>query len=103
MTAEAHIFRLDAVSKRYGVTVALDNINLSVERNEYVSLLGPSGSGKTVLLRTIAGFETPDEGRIEINGRDVSSLPAHERGIGFVFQNLRSSRICRWLTILALA
>ena len=87
MTADAHIFRLDAVSKRYGATVALDKITLSVERNEYVSLLGPSGSGKTVLLRTIAGFETPDEGRIEVNGRDISSLPAHERGIGFVFQN----------------
>ena len=87
MTADAHIFRLDGVSKRYGATVALDKINLSVERNEYVSLLGPSGSGKTVLLRTIAGFEKPDEGRIEVNGRDVSSLPAHERGIGFVFQN----------------
>jgi spermidine/putrescine transport system ATP-binding protein len=87
MTATASIFRLDAVSKRYGATVALDNINLAVERNEYVSLLGPSGSGKTSLLRAIAGFETPDEGRIEVNGRDVSSLPAHQRGIGFVFQN----------------
>ncbi len=87
MTAEAHIFRLDSVSKRYGETTALDNINLSVDRNEYVSLLGPSGSGKTVLLRTIAGFEAPDEGRIEVNGVDVSSLPAHKRGIGFVFQN----------------
>jgi spermidine/putrescine transport system ATP-binding protein len=87
MTAAAHIFRLDTISKRYGEIVALDNVNLTVEHNEYVSLLGPSGSGKTVLLRTIAGFEPPDQGRIEVNGVDVSGLPAHQRGIGFVFQN----------------
>lgn len=87
MAESASIFRLDNVSKRYGDTVALANVDISVDRNEYVSLLGPSGSGKTVLLRTIAGFEAPDEGRIEVNGVDVTSLPAHERGIGFVFQN----------------
>jgi spermidine/putrescine transport system ATP-binding protein len=87
MTDAASIFRLEGVSKRYGSMVALDAINLAVERNEYVSLLGPSGSGKTVLLRTIAGFEAPDAGRIVVNGQDVTDLPAHKRGIGFVFQN----------------
>jgi spermidine/putrescine transport system ATP-binding protein len=87
MIDAAFIFRLEGVSKRYGSMVALDSINLAVERNEYVALLGPSGSGKTVLLRTIAGFETPDAGRIFVNGQDVTNVPAHERGIGFVFQN----------------
>jgi spermidine/putrescine transport system ATP-binding protein len=87
MTTEASIFRLENVTKKFGDTVALDNINLAVEQNEYVSLLGPSGSGKTVLLRTIAGFEAPDAGSIKVMGKDVSHLPAHLRGIGFVFQN----------------
>ena len=87
MAANVSIFRLDNVSKRYGDTVALADVNITVDHNEYVSVLGPSGSGKTVLLRTIAGFEAPDQGRIEVNGVDVTALPAHERGIGFVFQN----------------
>lgn len=81
------IFRLEGVTKRYGALTALDGIDLAVERNEYVSLLGPSGSGKTVLLRAIAGFEAPDAGRVIVNGQDVTHLPAHKRGIGFVFQN----------------
>jgi spermidine/putrescine transport system ATP-binding protein len=87
MAEEASIFRLDNVTKRFGDVVALDTINLAVEQNEYVSLLGPSGSGKTVLLRTIAGFDAPDAGSIEVMGKDVTNLPAHLRGIGFVFQN----------------
>ncbi len=87
MTTEASVFRLKNVTKRFGDIVALDTISLAVDRNEYVSLLGPSGSGKTVLLRTIAGFDVPDHGSIEVMGKDVSHLPAHLRGIGFVFQN----------------
>ena len=87
MTAKASIFRLETVTKRFGDIVALDNISLAVDQNEYVSLLGPSGSGKTVLLRTIAGFDVPDHGSIEVMGRDVTHLSAHLRGIGFVFQN----------------
>ncbi|MBI1169818.1 ATP-binding cassette domain-containing protein [bacterium] len=55
--------------------------------NEYISFLGPSGSGKTTLLRVIAGFEAPETGRVIFEGRDITNLPAHERGIGFVFQN----------------
>jgi spermidine/putrescine transport system ATP-binding protein len=87
MAAQASIFRLENVTKRFGDTVALDNISLAVDHNEYVSLLGPSGSGKTVLLRTIAGFDAPDQGSIAVMGRDVTHVPAHLRGIGFVFQN----------------
>jgi spermidine/putrescine transport system ATP-binding protein len=87
MTTEASIFRLENVTKKFGETVALDSISLAVDRNEYVSLLGPSGSGKTVLLRSIAGFDAPDQGSIELMGQDVTHVPAHLRGIGFVFQN----------------
>ena len=84
---ETAVFRLDGVTKRYGDLVALENVSLDVGVNEYVSFLGPSGSGKTTLLRVIAGFETPDSGRVFFEGRDITFLPAHERGIGFVFQN----------------
>ncbi len=87
MAEPASIFRLDGVSKKYGALIALEGINLAVDSHEYVSLLGPSGSGKTTLLRVIAGFESPDAGSVHLNGRDVTSLAAHQRGIGFVFQN----------------
>ena len=87
MTTQAAIFRIDGVSKSYGGVKALDGVTLEAGVNEYVSLLGPSGSGKTTLLRVIAGFEVPDVGRVVFQGRDITGLPAHERGIGFVFQN----------------
>lgn len=87
MAAETAIFRIDGVSKTYGDVVALNKVTLEAGVNEYVSLLGPSGSGKTTLLRVIAGFEVPDSGRVYFQGRDITGLPAHERGIGFVFQN----------------
>lgn len=84
---EATVFRLESVTKRYGDLLALDDVSLPVGVNEYVSFLGPSESGKTTLLRLIAGFETPDTGRVYFEGRDITHQPAHERGIGFVFQN----------------
>ena len=84
---ETAVFQLKNVTKRYGDLVAMDDVSLDVGVNEYVSFLGPSGSGKTTLLRLIAGFETPDSGRVFFQGRDMTHLPAHERGIGFVFQN----------------
>lgn len=87
MTQTDSIFRLDGVTRRYGDLTALDAISFEAEQNEYISLLGPSGSGKTCLLRIIAGFEKPDQGRVWFQGRDITDLPAHERGIGFVFQN----------------
>ena len=85
--SEGAILRLLGVTKRFGETMALDDITFSVNNGEYVSLLGPSGSGKTVLLRSIAGFEKPDDGRIFVFGQDVTRVPAYKRGIGFVFQN----------------
>jgi oligopeptide/dipeptide ABC transporter ATP-binding protein len=81
------VFRLEGVTKRYGDFVALDDATLEVGENEYLSFLGPSGSGKTTLLRVIAGFEAPEKGRVHFEGRDITNVPAHERGIGFVFQN----------------
>ena len=75
------------VSKRYGATVALNDINLTFEDGEFFGLLGPSGSGKTTLLRSIAGFVTPDAGHIEFDGASVETIPVHKRGIGMVFQS----------------
>ncbi|HCP80216.1 MAG TPA: ABC transporter ATP-binding protein [Octadecabacter sp.] len=87
MTQTGSIFRLEGVTRRYDDLTALDAIDFEAEQNEYISLLGPSGSGKTSLLRIIAGFEKPDQGRVWFQGQDITDLPAHERGIGFVFQN----------------
>ena len=84
---ETAVFRLEGLTKRYGDLLALDNATLNVGENEYISFLGPSGSGKTTLLRVIAGFEAPESGRVFFEGRDITNVPAHERGIGFVFQN----------------
>lgn len=66
---------------------AVDNVHLRVEKGELVTFLGPSGCGKTTLLRMIAGFETPTEGRIRFDGRDVTEIMVNKRDIGFVFQN----------------
>jgi ABC-type Fe3+/spermidine/putrescine transport system ATPase subunit len=81
------VLQLKNVSKRYGGVAALRGIDLNVAANSYVTLLGPSGSGKSTLLRVICGFEAPDTGSISFEGKPVDSIPAHRRGIGFVFQN----------------
>ncbi len=67
---------------------ALDNISLNIPSGSFTCLLGPSGCGKTTLLRIIAGLETTVEGTIILNGKDITSLPTHERGFGVVFQSL---------------
>jgi putative spermidine/putrescine transport system ATP-binding protein len=79
--------RLAGVRKLYGDVVAVDGVDLDIRRGEFFTLLGPSGSGKTTCLRMIAGFERPDEGRIELGGDDVSRLPPAERDVNTVFQD----------------
>ena len=79
--------RLAGVRKLYGDVVAVDGVDLEIRRGEFFTLLGPSGSGKTTCLRMIAGFERPDEGRIELGGEDVSRLPPAERDVNTVFQD----------------
>ena len=78
---------LEGVVKRFGDVVAVDGVSLEVRPGEFFSLLGPSGSGKTTCLRMIAGFEQPTEGRILLDGRDVSDLPPFERDVNTVFQD----------------
>lgn len=77
---------LQGISKQYANVWAIDRVNMAIEKREFVSLLGPSGSGKTTLLRVIAGLEKPTEGRILIDGQDVTELPPHRRGVAMVFQ-----------------
>lgn len=78
---------IDAVSKRFGAQRALDGVSLSIREGEIFSLLGPSGCGKTTLLRLLAGFDTPDSGRIHLAGRDLTRLPPERRPVNTVFQN----------------
>ena len=75
------------LTKRYGDVVAVDAIDLDISAGEFFTMLGPSGSGKTTTLRMIAGFETPDEGTIELAGEDVSRLPPYDRPVNTVFQD----------------
>lgn len=75
------------ITKRFGDITALDRVSLDVERGEIFSLLGPSGCGKTTLLRVAAGFEQPDEGRVYLDGTDITDLPPNRRKVNTIFQN----------------
>ena len=77
---------LEDVVKRFGELTAVDHVDLTVARGEFLTLLGPSGCGKTTTLRLIAGFEMPDEGVIGIDGVDVAGLPPYRRQVNTVFQ-----------------
>ncbi len=85
-TTTAHALDADRVTKRYGATTALDAVSLQVGRGRFMTLLGPSGSGKTTLLMAIAGFVTPDSGRILLDGAPIEHLPPERRHFGMVFQ-----------------
>src|ERR1700716_1052110 len=74
-------------SKRFGAVAAVENVSLAVENGELFALVGPSGCGKTTLLRLIAGFETPDRGRILIDGADVTAAPPYARPVNMMFQS----------------
>lgn len=79
---------LRSVSKHYGDTVAVDNIDLNVEDNEFFCIFGPPSSGKTTILQVLLGLVSPDRGRVEIDGRDVTRQRPQNRDLGMVFQNL---------------
>lgn len=79
--------RIENLTKKFETQVAVDNVNLSIYQGEFFSLLGGSGSGKTTLLRMIAGFETPTEGQIFIDGVDMTHIPPYERPVNMMFQN----------------
>jgi ABC-type Fe3+/spermidine/putrescine transport system ATPase subunit len=81
------VLDVQALSKSYGGTVALERVDLKVHKGELLTLLGPSGSGKTTLLKAIAGFEAPSSGRVLLRGRDISRLSPSKRGVGMVFQH----------------
>jgi putative spermidine/putrescine transport system ATP-binding protein len=79
--------RVRGLTKRFGDVLAVDAVDLDIARGAFFTMLGPSGSGKTTTLRLIAGFERPDEGRIELAGRDVASMPPFDRPVNTVFQD----------------
>jgi putative spermidine/putrescine transport system ATP-binding protein len=78
---------LRGISKSFGASVAVAAMDLEVQRGDFVSMLGPSGCGKTTTLRMVAGFITPDSGRITLGGRDITAAPVWARNFGFVFQS----------------
>jgi len=86
------MIKIEALTKRYKETMAVKGVSMSIKTSEIFSILGPSGSGKTTLLRLIAGLETPDEGKILIDGEEVSSprrvKPASTRSLSLIFQDL---------------
>ncbi len=81
------LVELRALHRRFGTTLALDGLSLTLAPGELVALLGPSGCGKTTALRVVAGFERPDSGEVRVDGEDVARMPAQRRGMGMVFQS----------------
>jgi putrescine transport system ATP-binding protein len=86
-TADVPLLRIDVVVKKFGVFRAVDRLSLDIRAGEFFALLGPSGCGKTTLLRMLAGFETPDEGRILLDGKDIAQVLPHQRPVNMMFQN----------------
>src|SRR5215213_1534350 len=81
------LVRFEAVSKRFSGFAAVDRLSLDILEGEFFALLGPSGCGKTTLLRMLAGFETPNEGRILLDGEDISGVPPYRRPVNMMFQS----------------
>ena len=81
-----HLIDLQHISKSYDGQMILDDLNLYIRENEFLTLLGPSGCGKTTTLRLIGGFETPDQGKIIFDGKDITSLPPNKRQLNTVFK-----------------
>ncbi len=88
MTGNAGYVEFDRVQKSYdGVALVVKDLNLSIRKGEFLTILGPSGSGKTTCLLMLAGFETATHGEIRLGGQPINHIPPHKRGIGMVFQN----------------
>ena len=81
------LLRIEAVRKTFGSFTAVDGLSLDIQAGEFFALLGPSGCGKTTLLRMLAGFETPDSGRILLDGADIAAVLPHQRPVNMMFQN----------------
>jgi len=79
--------KLEGISKYFGRSTAVDTIDLTVDQGEFLTLLGPSGCGKTTILRMVAGFESPDAGKILLDGENITNRPANKRPMGMVFQS----------------
>lgn len=87
VVADMPLLRIDMVAKKFGSFRAVDKLSLDIRAGEFFALLGPSGCGKTTLLRMLAGFETPDEGRILLDGKDIAQVLPHQRPVNMMFQN----------------
>jgi putrescine transport system ATP-binding protein len=87
MAADMPLLRIEAVEKSFGTVRAVDRLSLDIGAGEFFALLGPSGCGKTTLLRLLAGFEAPDQGRILLGGEDIAKVLPHQRPINMMFQN----------------
>src|SRR6201747_9154 len=87
VAAHMPLLPIDGVVKRFGAFTAVDKLSLDIRAGEFFALLGPSGCGKTTLLRMLAGFETPDAGRILLNGKDIAQVLPHQRPVNMMFQN----------------
>src|ERR1700692_3758987 len=85
--ADIPLLRIEAAVKKFGGFRAVDRLSLDIRAGEFFALLGPSGCGKTTLLRMLAGFETPDEGRILLDGKDIAQVLPHQRPVNMMFQN----------------
>ena len=81
------LIQFEQISKRFGDVLAVDRLSLEIHEGEFFALLGPSGCGKTTLLRMLAGFESPSEGRLVLDGKDISAVPPHRRPVNMMFQS----------------